>query len=312
MSKPALIETKGLGKSFGPVRAVHDLSLRVERGSITGFLGLNGSGKSTTLRIILGLLAPDQGSFELFGANDRRGRAAALGRIGALVDSAAFYPRLTGRQNIRFLSGLGGYQGEVDEVLEQVGLSDAADRPARHYSLGMKQRLAIALALVGQPELIILDEPTNGLDPNGIMEMRRLIQKLNRESGVTFFISSHLIHEIELICDHVIMIESGQLVFADRMDALQSRLKGRFSLNCASKVDADRALELLGQDDDCLNVKRIPSQQIKFEISPDQLGRLHRDLVKAGVEIRTLAEVRVTLEEFFLSQSSLRREGSLT
>lgn len=208
-----VLQTHRLQKTFGPLRAVEEVSLSVPRGQVYGFLGPNGAGKTTTIGMILGLLYPTAGEVTLFGEKVTPRRTQALRRVGALVGAPALVPYLTARQNLALLARLapGLPARRLDETLQRAGLSEAADRKAGQFSTGMKQRLGLALALLHRPELLILDEPTNGMDPAGMREVRVLLRELAAE-GVTVFISSHLLHEIEQVCDRVAVLSKGRVV----------------------------------------------------------------------------------------------------
>jgi ABC-2 type transport system ATP-binding protein len=215
VSSPLLAGFDGVSKAFGKNVALRDLSFGVSEGSVCGLLGPNGSGKTTAIRILLGLGRADAGSASLLGSRvGARGFAAAVRQTGALIEGPALYDRASARQNMRIQAaarGLRRPQGEVNALLELVGLRDRADSKVRGFSLGMKQRLGLAVALLGRPRLVILDEPTNGLDPSGIVEIRKLIARLP-ESGVTVLVSSHLLSEVQLMCDRVTIINRGELV----------------------------------------------------------------------------------------------------
>ncbi len=308
-----LVETRGLTRRFGPIRAVTDLSLTVRDGDVYGFLGLNGAGKTTTLRMILGLLPPTAGTVRLFGRTRTSERRRLLARVGAMVESPAFFPALTGFENLWHLGRLSGplEKSRVDEVLDLVGLREAGHRPAEHYSLGMKQRLGIALALVSRPELVILDEPTNGLDPNGILEMRRLVKRLNRDEGVTFIISSHLLHEIEMTCSRVCILDGGRLVIEEDLESIFDSLQSSYRLAATPR---ERAMEVLTSFEQArvLSAEEGNDAPIAFEFPKDDLPRLTATLVREGVDVYTLTEHRMSLEEFFLSRAGGRTEGRLT
>ena len=206
-----VIQTDGLTKRYGDILAVDGLSMEAPRGHIFGLLGPNGSGKTTTMGMLLGLVKPTTGSFTLFDTDTPR--EDALRRVGAIVETPAFYPYLSGRANLAYFQGITGRgdHKEVDSLLEKVGLADRADSRFRTYSLGMKQRLGLAYALLGDPELLFLDEPTNGMDPAGMAEVRDLIRGL-ATGGRTVLLSSHLLHEVEQVCDYVAILSKGRLI----------------------------------------------------------------------------------------------------
>lgn len=215
------IEAAGLSKHYGTFIAVDRLDLRVRQGEIYGFLGPNGAGKTTTLRMLLGLIAPTAGRMTVMGAEP--GTSTALGQVGAMIETPAFYPFLSGRENLRLLAGYTDTPvGRIETVLSQVDLADRADDPFRAYSLGMKQRLGVAAALLKNPPLLILDEPTNGLDPAGMADMRRLIRQLGHD-GQTVLLSSHLMNEVEQVCDRVGVIARGRIVAEGTVDELRGR-----------------------------------------------------------------------------------------
>lgn len=214
MARSVLLAVDNLSKSFGGRKVVDRLSLRVEQGDIYGFLGENGSGKTTTIRMMTGLVHPDEGEVHICGYNLRRNFRAAIAQVGAIVEYPAFYPYLSAFDNLRLMANLlpGVTLDRVDEVLEVVGLSGRARDKVGTYSLGMRQRLGIANALLNRPALIILDEPTNGLDPQGIRQIREMVEQLAAEQGITFCISSHLLHEVEQTCTKVAILRNGKLL----------------------------------------------------------------------------------------------------
>lgn len=221
MEPSTVIELQQLRKEFGPLTAVADVSLTVNRGEVYGFLGPNGAGKTTTIGMLLGLLHPTAGKIRLFGEIVRPNRTAALRRVGSLVGSPALVPYLTARQNLELMARLcpGLARGRIDETLAQVGLAEAANRKSGAFSTGMKQRLGLALALLHRPDLLVLDEPTNGMDPAGMREVRDLLRAL-ADQGMTIFLSSHLLHEVEQVCDHVAVLNKGHLVAQGSVNGL--------------------------------------------------------------------------------------------
>jgi ABC-2 type transport system ATP-binding protein len=289
-----MIRTHGLCKSFGRVVAVDDLDLEVEEGEIYGFLGPNGSGKTTTVRMLLGLVLATSGSIQVLGREmPRRGREV-LPEVGALVEGPAAYAGLSGRANLALLDamGVGGSRSDrarrVDDALDRVGLGGVDGRPVRAYSLGMRQRLGLAATLIRRPRLLVLDEPTNGLDPQGIREIRDLLAELNRE-GTTVFLSSHLLAEVEQLCDRVGVLDRGRLVVQDRLDALRGptgRLLVRTPDTATARALLDGQVELV--DGDQLVVRH-----------PDA-ATLNRLLVEGGVRVQQLAPEQRTLEDVVL------------
>src|SRR5262245_41602360 len=239
----AILETEGLTRKFGRLLAVDGLNLRVEEGDIYGFLGLNGAGKTTTIRMCLRLIRPTSGRVKLFGNDLRSSFISIMSQVGALVELPAYYPHLSARTNLEILRILtpGIDRRRVDEVLEHVGLAARRDSAVRTYSQGMRQRLGIAMALLPKPRLVILDEPTNGLDPQGIADIRNVLLDLNRRDGVTLVISSHLLHEVEVTCTRVGILKAGKLVEQETVEAIRNKA------GTAVRIEADpaeRALEI--------------------------------------------------------------------
>jgi len=217
-----ILETINLSKSFGPRKAVDNLSLEIPEGSVFGFLGPNGSGKSTTIRMMTDLIRPDSGEVFIQGQSVQQNHQKALGRVGAFIERADFYKHLSAKTNLEMLARMDGNGfGQIPIVLKRVGLLERANDKVKHYSQGMRQRLGIAQALLAKPKLLILDEPTNGLDPQGMKEVRDLVKELNSE-GITIFISSHLLDEVQKICSHVAIIYHGRLITSGKMDDLLS------------------------------------------------------------------------------------------
>jgi ABC-2 type transport system ATP-binding protein len=294
-----VIRVAGLVKTYGPIRALDGLDLEVRQGVVYGFLGPNGAGKTTTMRILTGLIKADAGRVELFGQPLRWLDRRPLFRIGALIESPAFYPYLSGRDNLRVLAGYGAVPkpGRVDEVLELVGLADRARDRYETYSLGMKQRLGIAAALLNDPALLLLDEPANGLDPAGIVEMRTLLKTL-ADAGKTVFVSSHILPEIQQMADEVAIIAHGRLVRAGQLDRL---------LGDSSEVrvhvapdEVPRAAELLAHVATGVHANGRGPGWISVAAAPAQAAELNRVLVGAGVGVSGL-EVGSDLESLFLS-----------
>ena len=289
-----MITTRNLTKRFGHVAAVRDISLDVREGDRYGLLGPNGSGKSTLVRMLLGLVYATSGDISVLGEPVPKHVSRVLPDIGALIEEPAAYPHLSGRANLRLLDAAGphGARGtrrrRVDEALEQVGLAGIDRRPVRSYSLGMRQRLGLAAALVRRPRLLILDEPTNGLDPRGIRDMRDLLIGLN-DAGVTIFLSSHLLPEVSALCTKIGVLDSGALVLQDHLAALQQPT-GRVLI---STDDPERAVAVL----DGLVERRDGADLVVR--SPDPAA-LNARLVAADVPVRSLVPQRRSLEEIVL------------
>jgi len=300
MTAETILRTEDLTKHFGEIRAVDGLALEVFRGDIYGLLGLNGAGKTTTIRMLMRLIAPTRGRILAFGEDIRAHQLDVLNRIGAMVEVPAFYPYLTGRKNLELLYGLSGGRDKarVAECLGIVGLAERGQHKVRTYSQGMRQRLGLAQALLTKPELVVLDEPTNGLDPQGIHDIRALIQRLNRDSGVTFVISSHLLYEIELTCNRVGIVHEGKLRVQDRVATLLASAKSVARVKAepaetVRRVLADRKIEILSTDDGTCHIR----------CAPDDIADLAAALHDAHCRIHELAPGRVTLEDFFMAET---------
>ena len=291
------VEVRGLVKRFGRVLAVDDVDLTVERGDVYGYLGPNGAGKTTTLRILLGLIRPDAGSVRLFGRDPAGEGARALDDVAGFVEEPAFYPYLSGRQNLELLGTLDGGSPAVriDEVLELVGLPDRARDRLGGYSQGMRQRLGIAASLLRAPQLLILDEPANGLDPAGIRDMRALISGLARE-GITVLYSSHLLGEVEEVCNRVAIVDHGRIVFEGRLDDLRQSFGEHHRVETG---DPERALAV-ARASPGVGAERLEGGILRFEAeSGDALDAFTVALGAAGVGIRSLTTERATLEDLF-------------
>jgi ABC-type multidrug transport system ATPase subunit len=289
-----MITTQHLTKRFGHVEAVRDVSIDVREGDRYGLLGPNGSGKSTLVRMLLGLVYATSGSISVLGEQVPRHVSRVLPEIGALIEEPAAYPHLSGRANLRLLDAAGPASSRrtrrhrVDEALERVGLAGIDRRPVRAYSLGMRQRLGLAAALVRRPQLLILDEPTNGLDPRGIRDIRDLLIGLN-DDGVTVFLSSHLLPEVSALCTRIGVLDSGKLVLQDQLASLQEPT-GRVLI---STDDPERAVATL----DGLVERRDGTDLVVRSSDP---AALNTSLVEAGVPVRSLVIQRRSLEDIVL------------
>ena len=291
------LRTDGLSKRYGSRPAVDRLSVEVPVGTVCGFVGPNGAGKTTTIRMLLGLVEPSSGTAEVLG-RPITDPSAYLHRVGAMIEAPAFYPTLSGRRNLQVLARLGGIDDRrVDATLEQVGLAERASELYRAYSLGMKQRLGLAAALLGEPELLILDEPTNGLDPPGIREVRGLLRRL-ADAGLTVFVSSHLLDELQQVCDHLVVIDRGRLVFAGPVEDLLARQTA--TLLAAPENAADLgALVTLCERAGYRAVERGGS--IRVSAPPEWAGELNRRAMTEGITLRALGVEQARLEDVFFS-----------
>lgn len=292
-----LIETRGLCKEYGRVLRVKELDLRVPEGAIYGFLGPNGAGKTTTLKMILGLVRPNAGSISVFGsAVTDKNRIEQLREVGSLIESPAYYGHLTVYENLRILQLLRGVpEGNIDEMLSVVRLDGQRDKKASQLSLGMKQRLGLAAALLGRPRLLILDEPTNGLDPAGIQEMRELIISLPERYGMTVVVSSHLLSEIDKLSTHVGIISKGELVYQDTLERLHERSEHHLALHT---TDDGAALTVLAGRG--LKAEKREERLILPVLEDADTARVTAALCSAGIPVLRLEERRRSLEDIFL------------
>lgn len=292
------IKTMSLSRRFGGIIAVDKLDLHVPQGSIYGFLGPNGSGKTTTIRMLIGLIHADEGHVHIFNLDLKKQRLAALEQIGALVELPSLYAHLTGWENLEITRRLVNVNlSHINRVLDIVDLKADASRLVRGYSLGMRQRLALALALLREPKLLILDEPTNGLDPAGIHEMRNLIRSLPGEHGITVFISSHLLSEVEQMATDVGIIHSGKLLFQGPLPELQTRQLEQIVIETNKPEDAIHILQAAGwavtsRQDGRLEVTGQPATKA---------AQINATLVSAGLDVFALHHNRPSLEEMFLN-----------
>jgi ABC-2 type transport system ATP-binding protein len=293
------IETTHLSHQFAAGKNIlDDINLRIPTGSIYGFLGPNGAGKTTTLRLILGLLKKQKGEIHLFGQSLSQNRVAILRKLGSLIETPSLYGHLTAAENLLLLQKI--YQcpkTRIPEVLELVGLFDTAHKKVSQFSLGMKQRLSIAVALLNHPELLILDEPTNGLDPNGIIEMRELFKRLNQEQKTTILISSHLLAEIEKLVSHVGIIHKGQLLFEGTLEDLIHKQQ---ESSCLSLITSDnsRSIQLLQALQ--TSVQQQNGKLVLPLLPPEQIAQLNRHLVQNGIDVYHLAVEKNDLESIFM------------
>lgn len=292
-----IIETTDLCKQYGSALRVAHLHLTVPEGSVYGFLGPNGAGKSTTLKMILGLVRPTAGSIEVLGKPmDSSHRLAVLRQVGSLIESPSYYGHLTGEENLRIVQTLRGVpEKNIREVLQIVRLDGQREKKVAHYSLGMKQRLGLAAALLGYPKLLILDEPTNGLDPAGIQEMRELICDLPRRFGMTVVVSSHLLSEIDQMADHVAIIREGELVFQDTLQALHSRSCRHLAMKT---TDNEKALRLLKKQS--LSCQEQEGYVILPVLRDEAAAKLSCFLAEQHLGIIRLEERQKSLEDIFL------------
>ena len=297
MTLPLAIETRDLSRSFGRRMAVSSLDLRVPAGSIYGFLGPNGAGKTTTIRLLLGLLSPSSGTILIDGQFISRAHPELRSRVGALIESPSLYPNLTGRENLEVIRRLLDIAPtNVSEVLQMVQLTEDSDRLVRIYSLGMKQRLGLAVALLGNPKLLVLDEPANGLDPAGVHDLRDLLRSLVRERGATVFLSSHLLAEVEQIADCVAILDRGHLLFQGTLGEFQAQRGGCLTLRVDRPENAVSVLRQHGWD-----VDERPDGALSMPVANvSDAAAVNALLGQNGVAVHHLAQEQASLETLFL------------
>jgi len=297
MDKPLAVHAEGLSKSFGPVRAVIDVSLDVAPGEVYGVLGPNGAGKTTLLRMLFGLIRPDAGRIEVFGRTWGDSGVRTLDGVAGFIESPKFYPYLSGRQNLAGLAALDGGESasRIEEVLDVVELSERADNKVGGYSYGMRQRLGVAASLLREPRLLVLDEPANGLDPAGIRDMRALVQRL-AGSGLTVLLSSHHMDEVEEICDNVTIMSRGSVSFHGSIAELRAMAPdpGHLLVTTAD----DRALELAGEHPG-LTITRDPDEGLRVVGQEGLVTQYVGALVSAGVGLRAFTPTETPLEALF-------------
>jgi ABC-2 type transport system ATP-binding protein len=306
----AIIRTTDLTRRFGrrsaPIVAVNRLALHVPRGSVYGFLGPNGAGKTTTIRMLLGLMRPDEGEAFLFDQPLRRKRLSILRRVGALVETPSLYPHLTGWENLEVIRRMiGGTATQVGRALNIVRLEKDSGRLVREYSLGMRQRLGLAMTFLTDPELLILDEPTNGLDPAGIREIRELLGELPKREGVTVFLSSHLLGEVEQIATHIGIINQGRLIFQGTPEELRARQRDQLTLIADRLPEAQQFLQQSGWQ-----VSHNGNNHLNIEVNGrSDVALINGQLVRAGLNVYELRLTQPSLEDIFLT---LTKEEALS
>jgi ABC-type multidrug transport system ATPase subunit len=296
----AIIQVSQLSKAFRTVKAVNDISFTVNKGDVYGFLGQNGAGKSTTIRMLLTLISPTAGSIEIFGHNLFTHRKEILKQVGAVIEKPDLYKYLTGFENLRLfarMSGLSIKDQQLNNQLEMVGLSERAHSKVRTYSQGMKQRLGIAVALVHDPQLIILDEPTNGLDPQGIADIRNLILHLSRHQGKTIVVSSHLLHEIEMIANRMLIIDKGRKIVEGSVEELFDPTRIMVHVQVTNPAAVMAYIQTSPWN---AFVKEQQDQTIVLQMDKKQIPVLASDLVQAGAGILAI-QPQHSLESYFLS-----------
>ncbi|AGX02786.1 ABC-type multidrug transport system, ATPase component [Bacillus sp. NRRL B-14911] len=296
-----VLTTSQLSKKYQKNMALDKVSVKIKKGSIYGFIGQNGAGKSTLIRVITGLAYPTTGTFELFGKSNERDIIEARKRIGTIIEGPALYPQMTAKENLeahRLLKGIPGKEC-IGKTLKLVGLQDTGKKKAKNFSLGMKQRLGLAIALLGDPEFLILDEPINGLDPMGVVEIRELLKKLNREYGITILISSHILSELHLLATHYGIIHKGELL--EQLSAKELQEKCRQYLHI--KVDdPSKAATIIESRLSAPDFEVMPDGTIKLFASVDAPGKVSKMLTDEGLIIEEFMPMGEDLETHFTNR----------
>jgi ABC-2 type transport system ATP-binding protein len=302
---PWAVEVRGLTKRFGDNTAVNNVDLLVPRGCAFGYLGPNGAGKTTLIRILLGLTPADSGTMSLLGIPVPHRRDLALARVGAIVDEPRFHGHLSGRQNLQILAAAreSGAKTRIQSALDRVGLSHRADDKVSKYSMGMRQRLGVAACLLGDPQLLILDEPMNGLDPAGMHEMRDMIKSLVSE-GRTVMLSSHLLDEIERTCDAVAIVDKGKVIRQGSITELLAGSAVEVQVDCSSPELAQRHLDLFTPEARVIQTESGLSIQLASGTGKDTIAEINRILVTEGISVYRLQEIQISLESWFLEVTS--------
>lgn len=299
-----IMETVGLRKSYKGNVVVNDVNIHVPKGAIYGFVGPNGAGKSTVMKMILNLIQPEAGEVQLFGEKVTDQSYEVFKRVGSIIENPYFYEKMTARQNLELHCDYMGFPNKerIDEVLQMVDLQNVEGKQIRHYSLGMKQRLAIARAILAKPEFLILDEPINALDPEGIREMRNLFQRLNQEDGTTIFISSHILSEVDLIADTIGIIQHGNLLAELPIEEIHKHQTEYISLQVDDVAHAATLLEQM----DITNFSVLDQKFIRIYDSNISGKVLSKALIESGVGLESLGRKQDTLEDYFFQ---LTEEG---
>lgn len=299
MSEEKIIEIKNLSKQFKEIRAVNNLSLNVYRGDVFGFLGPNGAGKSTTIRMLLSLISPNAGDIKLFGKSLKENRIEILKRVGAIVEKPDFYGYLSAYKNLEILGRISGKHispKRIMEVLDLVGLSARYKSKVKTFSHGMKQRLGLAQSLLHDPDLIILDEPTTGLDPQGMKEIRDLIITLSKENKKTVLLSSHILYEVELVANRMVIINKGSTVVEGEVEHLLQKANLKVTMQV---MQIEKAKELLSSSRWSSYVESFTDNKIIFTLEQEEISNVNRYFIENGVDVSSIVPMR-SLEEYFL------------
>lgn len=292
-----VVATENLSKYYGKAKVVNNVNMEILNGEIYGLVGKNGAGKTTIMKLVLSMISPSKGSVKLFNTENNKKNHI---RIGAMIENPAFYPNFTARQNLEYYKIVKGLskEVEVDKLLEMVGLQDANNKKFKNFSLGMKQRLGLALALLGKPDLLILDEPINGLDPEGIKEIRDILIKENREHGTTIFISSHILSELSQLATKYGFIDKGSLI--EEITALDLEKKCTHYIEVKVN-DANKTAKVLEKELGCKTYQIVNDKQIKIFNFNDDSNKINRILLKNNIDVYSLEMSGIKLEEYFLN-----------
>ncbi|EGL18012.1 MULTISPECIES: ABC transporter ATP-binding protein [unclassified Paenibacillus] len=303
MSALAIVQTQNLSKTYGAIHSVNKVDLHVQEGEIYGFLGPNGAGKTTTLKMLLGLIKPTEGTINIFGESLSKHRPSILQRTGSLIESPSYYGHLTGLENMKVMQRLRNVPDKnVDEALRIVRLENQKNKKAEQYSLGMKQRLGIAMALLAFPKLLILDEPTNGLDPAGIGEIRELIKLLPERYGITILLSSHLLSEIEQIATSVGIISEGNLLYQGSMDSLRQKNRNAIFMKTGDNAKAEQLLFTQGY-----RPTQSGGRLELINIQDSEVAEMNKLLVEHQIAVTRIEEQKKSLEDIFLELTGKER-----
>ncbi len=308
---PVIVETTDLSKQFKEITAVDGLSFSVAKGDVHGFLGQNGAGKSTTIRMLLTLIQPTSGSIRIFGKELSQHRKEILRRIGAIIEKPDLYKYLTAVENLKIFAAMSGVklsQKQLMQQLEKVGLAERAKSKVKTYSQGMKQRLGIAVALLHDPELVILDEPMNGLDPQGIADVRNLILHLSKDENKTVFVSSHLLSEMELIADSMLIIDKGKKVVEGKMSELLNPNETQVEMEAK---DHEQAIRQIQNSEWGRSFKTIIDNKIIFKMRKDEIPKFIRDVSQLDIDIISVRP-KHSLEDYFLSLTAHSNVAAIT
>ncbi|MCT4661456.1 MAG: ABC transporter ATP-binding protein [Tissierellales bacterium] len=298
MGSVPVLKVENLCKSYGRKSILKNISFEVERGDVFGFLGPNGSGKTTTIRSVLGLIRKNSGKVSVLGSDMDNEFLKGIKNVGAVVETPKFHDHLSGKANLKLIANLHSELGDADveRVLKLVGMWDRSKHKVKTYSLGMRQRLGIAMALINRPKLVILDEPTNGLDPQGIKEVRELIVRLAEKEGITFFISTHLLAEVEQICNRVVIIEAGKTVVEGRVNELLDKDYDRAEISCEPAERAKTIIESL----DYVDLDADSTGDLIVKVQKGRQRDLNKELFSAGIDIDYVVPCNQSLEDYFI------------